>query len=59
MTFKNKLPAMLYTVILGSITGVIVWSFLKVMNLGIEFLWDYVPKQFSFPLYTVDRKSVV
>ena len=53
MTFKNKLPAMLYTVILGSITGVIVWSFLKVMNLGIEFLWDYVPKQFSFPLYTV------
>ena len=38
MTFKNKLPAMLYTVILGSITGVIVWSFLKVMNLGIEFL---------------------
>ena len=53
MTFKNKLPAMLYTVILGSITGVIVWSFLKVMNLGIEFLFFYFPKQFSFPLYTV------
>ena len=50
---KNKLLAMLYTIILGSITGAIVWAFLKVMNLGTNFLWTYLPGKFSFPLYTV------
>lgn len=50
---KNKLIGMLYTVLLGAITGVIVWSFLKVMNLGIAFLWDYLPGQLHFPFYTV------
>ena len=50
---KNKLLAMLYTIILGAITGAIVWAFLKVMNLGTNFLWTYLPGKFSFPLYTV------
>jgi len=50
---KNKLLFLLYTVILGVIVGVIVWGFLRVMNLGIEFLWGFVPSQIDFPLYTL------
>lgn len=50
---KNNLLFLLYTVILGAIVGAIVWGFLRVMNLGIEFLWVYVPSQISFPLYTL------
>ncbi len=50
---KNNLLFLLYTVILGAIVGVIVWSFLRVMNLGIEFLWDYLPSRLNFPLYTL------
>ncbi|MBQ1921325.1 MAG: chloride channel protein, partial [Ruminococcus sp.] len=50
---KNKLIGMLYTVLLGVITGAIVWAFLRVMNLGIGFLWDFLPSQFSIPFYTV------
>ena len=50
---KNNLLFLLYTVLLGAIVGAIIWSFLRLMNGGIEFLWEYVPKQISFPLYTV------
>ena len=50
---KNKLLFLLYTVILGAIVGAIIWAFLKLMNLGIEFLWVYVPSQIDFPLYTL------
>ena len=50
---KNNLLFLLYTVILGVIVGAIVWGFLRLMNLGIEFLWVYVPSQIDFPLYTL------
>lgn len=51
--FKNNALFLLYTVILGAIVGMIVWGFLRVMNLGIFFLWDFLPSQFDFPLYTL------
>ena len=50
---KNDLLYLLYTVILGVIVGAIIWGFLRVMNLGITFLWEYVPSKLDFPLYTV------
>ena len=50
---KNHLLFLLYTVILGMIVGAIVWGFLLVMNLGIDFLWSFLPSQISFPLYTL------
>lgn len=50
---KNNLLFLFYTVLLGAIVGTIVWTFLKAMNLGITFLWDYVPSQINFPLYTL------
>ena len=48
---KNNILFLFYTILLGAIVGAIIWAFLKVMNLGIEFLWDYLPSQFSFPLF--------
>ena len=50
---KNNFLFLLYTILLGAVVGAIIWAFLKVMNLGIEFLWDYVPSKISFPLYTL------
>ncbi len=50
---KNDLLYLLYTVILGVIVGAIIWGFLRIMNLGIGFLWEYVPSMIDFPLYTV------
>lgn len=50
---KNNLLFLLYTVILGMIVGAVVWGFLRIMNLGIELLWSYIPSQIDFPLYTL------
>ena len=50
---KNNAVFLLYTMLLGAIVGTIVWGFLRLMNLGIFFLWDYLPSQFDFPLYTL------
>lgn len=50
---KNNVLFLLYTVILGSIVGTIIWVFIRIMNLGIEFIWDFVPSQLNFPLYTL------
>lgn len=50
---KNNILFLFYTVLLGAIVGAIIWIFLKVMNLGIEFFWHWVPDQINFPLYTL------
>lgn len=42
---KNGLIFSLYGLILGAVAGGLVWLVLKVMNLGIEFLWDYLPEK--------------
>lgn len=52
-SIKNNLLFLLYTVILGAIVGAIIWVFLRVMNWGIELLWDFVPSHIEFPLYTL------
>lgn len=50
---KNNALFLLYTVILGAIVGAIIWVFLRLMNLGIDFIWDFVPSKLDFPLYTI------
>ena len=51
--YKNNAIFLLYTLILGAIVGAIVWGFLRLMNLGIFFLWEFLPSQINFPLYTL------
>ncbi|MBQ1437747.1 MAG: chloride channel protein, partial [Ruminococcus sp.] len=48
---KNNLLFLLYTAVLGAIVGVIIWTFLRLMNLGIELFWDFLPSQISLPVY--------
>lgn len=50
---KNNVLFLLYTVILGAIVGAIIWVFIRIMNLGIEFIWDFAPSHLNFPLYTL------
>lgn len=50
---KNNILFVLYTAILGVIAGIIVWSFMKVMNCGIELIWNFVPSKIAFPFYTL------
>lgn len=48
---KNNILFLLYTAILGGIVGAIIWGFLRVMNLGIDLIWDTIPSQLEFPYY--------
>lgn len=50
---KNNLILLLYTIIIGLISGSIIWGFIKFMNLGINFFWDYLPGLLNFKYYTI------
>ncbi len=50
---KNNIILALYTVIIGAISGLIIWCFIRGMNLGINFFWDYLPSVADFKYYTV------
>ena len=50
---KNAALIVLYTIILGGIVGAIIWAFLRLMNIGINFVWKFIPGQFNIPFYTI------
>ena len=50
---KNNMILALYTVIVGAIAGLIIWCFIRGMNLGIDFFWSYLPSIIDFKYYTV------
>lgn len=55
MNYKGKNSAlfMLYAICIGAITGLIVWCFLKIMNVSIEFIWETLPNIIQVPFYTI------
>ena len=50
---KNAVLLFLYTTILGGVVGAIIWAFLRLMNIGINFVWKYIPGKFDIPFYTI------
>ncbi|MBQ9025364.1 MAG: chloride channel protein [Methanobrevibacter sp.] len=53
MDLKNNMLLTIYTVIIGIIAGAIIWCFIRGMNFGIHFLWDYIPGLINFKYYTI------
>ena len=53
MKLKNRLLFMLYAICLGAIIGTIIWTFMKLVNIGIELLWVKLPSIIQFPFYTI------
>ena len=53
MTNKKDMHYLLvlYGIFLGSIVGATVWLFLVTINIGIHFIWGYLPTVFSSPSY--------
>ena len=50
---KNRLLFMLYALCIGAIIGLIVWLFLRIMNISIEFIWTTIPDKTKIPFYTI------
>lgn len=53
MTNKKDMQYILalYGILLGSIVGATVWLFLVTINIGIHFIWGYLPEVLSYPSY--------
>lgn len=53
VTTKNEMKFGLFCAALGGFIGLIIWSFLKVMGVGIELLWETIPTMLTIPYYTI------
>lgn len=51
--FSVNLLYVLFCAFSGGVIAIIVWLFLKIMELGIEFIWHTVPEWINIPFYPV------
>ena len=52
-TVRNNVYLILFCCIIGAVAGGVIWAFLKIMSLGIHFLWEWLPANYSIPCYTL------
>ena len=50
---KNQLELGLFCALIGAVAGALVWALLKVMAVGTDILWTWIPGTVSIPFYTV------
>ena len=47
----NKLKLILFCAILGSVSGAVLWLFLRLVHFGTEFLWSKLPSAVGSPIW--------
>ena len=50
---KNTILSMIYALCIGAIIGFIIWLFMRIMDLGIECIWNTIPNMIQIPFYTI------
>ena len=53
VSLKNQLELWLFCALIGAVAGALVWILLKIMAVGTEFLWKWLPEKISVPYYTI------
>lgn len=53
VSLKNQLELWLFCALIGAVAGALVWILLKIMAVGTEFLWKWLPGKTSVPYYTI------
>lgn len=53
LRLKNQLELWFFCALIGAVAGALVWGLLKIMAIGTEVLWEWIPGQVSLPFYTV------
>ena len=48
---QNHIYLIIFCALIGGFAGTVIWVFLKIMSVGMEFLWESLPEQMSSPLY--------
>ncbi|MGN0462013.1 MAG: chloride channel protein [Ruminococcus sp.] len=52
-TFISKLISILMCGFMGGVIAGIIWSFLKLLDLGVGFIWEWGKDSVNFPFYTI------
>ena len=50
---NNSLIFLLFAFMIGACAGLFIWIFLRIMNFGINLLWNTIPNCISLPFYTL------
>ena len=53
VSLKNQLELWLFCALIGAVAGALVWILLKIMAVGTEFLWKWLPGKTTVPYYTI------
>lgn len=53
ITIKNQLHLIAFCALIGATAGVVVWVVLKIMALGMEVLWSWIPQHLPLSWYPV------
>ena len=59
VSLKNQLELWLFCTLIGAVAGALVWILLKIMAVGTEFLWKWLPGKTSVPYYTILILSLI
>lgn len=51
VSIKNQLALWLFCALIGAVAGALVWVLLKVMTIGTDFLWEWLPTKLVTPYY--------
>lgn len=52
LNIKNQLELWLFCAVIGAFAGGLVWLLLKIMSVGMAFIWEWLPEQVPIPIYT-------
>lgn len=52
-SFINHIKLVFFAGLLGAVTGVVIWAFLRSVGIGIDFLWERLPKIVGFRGYGI------
>lgn len=53
LKIANQLELILFCALIGAFAGAVVWVLLKIMAVGMEILWQWIPNHIIFPFYTI------
>ena len=51
VSIKNQLALWLFCALIGAVAGALVWVLLKIMTVGTDFLWEWLPTKLVTPYY--------
>lgn len=49
----NQIQLAIFCLLIGAFAGAVIWVFLKIMSVGMEFIWQWGPEHIEIPRLTL------